>query len=231
MVLGVVPGGLIAIAGDYIKVLVPPTIVYDYVYHTFVDGLTWVSKDGLTGLVDTMGNIVVPLEYSAVEFFSDGLAAVSKDGKWGYVDRSGNVVIPLSFTSAADFSEGLAAVGSSEHDGKCGYIDTAGNVVIPFEYDWAFNFKNGYAQVRNDRDYYYIDKTGRVQPYDFMNQYSSGYMLVRIGSWEDGLYGLLGSESQVLLPVEYDYIDWYDTDGLFIVQKNGLFGVVRLTSG
>jgi len=42
-------------------------------------------SDGLWGLVDTTGRVVVPLEYAALGLLSEGMVAAQKDGKWSFL--------------------------------------------------------------------------------------------------------------------------------------------------
>ena len=57
------------------------------------------------GYINQGGEIVIKLQFDAVENFSKGLARVLKDNKWGYISREGQF-----FNQVRGFSEGLAAV-------------------------------------------------------------------------------------------------------------------------
>lgn len=41
------------------------------------------------GIVDTLGNEIIPLIYDDVEDFCQGLARVQKDGKWYQMNKMG----------------------------------------------------------------------------------------------------------------------------------------------
>lgn len=131
------------------------------------------------GFVDTSGNLVIPIQYTAVGSFSDGLAPVYvggadlmctglSGGKWGYINREGQTVIKPQFKTAASFSEGLAVV--SFDDVNYGWIDTSGKFAIKLRrLTIASSFHDGVARIRGEsgyvpgwNDFGYITKGGEV---------------------------------------------------------------------
>ncbi len=94
------------------------------------------NADGLCGVMDGNGNILVPLEtgyyfdesydYGYDIYFKEGLQVLIKDGKYGFLDEKGNEAIPFVWDYAENFGNGLAWVVK---DGKRAYIDHSGNVV------------------------------------------------------------------------------------------------------
>ncbi|MBR1549902.1 MAG: WG repeat-containing protein [Bacteroidales bacterium] len=123
--------------------------IYDEV-GAFRQGRALVRKGDLYGIVDTLGRIVLPIEYHShsdrgVKYtYFDGLALVEKDHQYGFVDLDGHFVVPLILQSAYPFSEGSAAV---QHDGLWGYIDTTGNLTLPLIFDRASPFQYQRADV------------------------------------------------------------------------------------
>lgn len=121
------------------------------------------------GLIDTVGNIIVPCVYKRIGRFTDNLACIQNDSdRWGFIDESGNVVIsPIYKNFYPEFSDGLANVQNDS--GKYGYIDKRGNTVLPFIYKNASGFSEGLAGVVNDLDKKgYIDKQGKLKiPFGF----------------------------------------------------------------
>lgn len=139
-----------------------------------VAGMHYGDKDGF-GLVDTMGNEVIPCVYSAVSQLYNGLALVEDNLKCGFFDATGKEVISFGkYSTALPFSEGLAAVRSQ---GRMGYINPSDEVVIPFKYDRCYPFSDGYAIVRNKGKYGMINKAGEeVIPclYDKLSPFKHG---------------------------------------------------------
>jgi uncharacterized protein len=69
-------------------------------------------QNGLMGLKDADGNIIIPAEYDEVCTFPDGesLAVVKRDGKFGYVERGCKPVTELKYDDAYDTVNGYATV-------------------------------------------------------------------------------------------------------------------------
>ena len=123
-----------------------------------------VRIDDRYGIIDTLGGIVLPIEYQNLVnsgekyLYHDGLALVEKDSLLGFVDLDGNPVTERLFSRAYAFSDGLAAVCL---DGRWGYIDTHGQPFLPFIFDLAAPFKYQRAEVWFNNQRYTIDTQGR----------------------------------------------------------------------
>lgn len=105
------------------KVVIEPA--FDFA-DKFDDGLAIVqieidssTGDRLYGVIDTLGNEVIPIEYDYIRPMSEGLFPVHKGDKIGFFDRNGDPIIPFQNKIFGSFHNGLAAV---KIDGKYGYI-------------------------------------------------------------------------------------------------------------
>ncbi|MCF6404499.1 SEL1-like repeat protein [Chitinophaga filiformis] len=69
-------------------------------------------ENGLMGLKDSNGNILIPAEYDEVFIFpeEESFAVVKRGGKYGYVNRSGQPVTALKYDDAFDTFKGYAIV-------------------------------------------------------------------------------------------------------------------------
>lgn len=132
------------------------------------------AENGLLGLADMYGNVVVSPEYLRILYRESGLyLACSQSGFWGFLDKDGKVVIDFKYNNALPFSEGLAAVSNGT---AWGFINETGKQVIPFIYDKvqplnhshqmsAENsgaFCSGIAVVQAGRFWGVIDKNGEI---------------------------------------------------------------------
>ena len=115
------------------------------------DGLIVYRDDnGLYGVKDTCGNIVINPMYKEMYPFSCGLSMVRNQSYgYAYVNRYNEVVVPFGKYSWCDsgFVCGYARVvkySIIDEKDKWGIIDTKGNVVVPFEYDKIWVLKEGY---------------------------------------------------------------------------------------
>lgn len=169
----------------------------------YKDGFYAIKSDGGGyGLMDTKGNIVVPIEYDLLGGLSEGLCiAVRNKGErtasgyslksmCGFIDTNdGKVSIPLQYEEVRPFSEGLAAV---QDGGKWGYINKQGDLVIPYKYKKAYDFHEKLAFVKTDDGYVIIDKQGNTIQH---------------------------------LP-NYEYFGEMFCEGLAVIERNGKWGYV-----
>ncbi len=132
------------------------------------------SASGKFGFKNIKGEVVIDPVYNLAMDFSEGYAAVNigyetgydqyfysviilNDGKWGFINEKGEVVIPITFGSVTSFSEGLAGVENRL------YIDKTGEVEFTLEkyYDEIHPFAGGVALVGRNKQYGYIDHSGK----------------------------------------------------------------------
>lgn len=155
--------------------------LYDKV-NPFVKGYATVSRGEHYGIIDSEGNIVLPLEYEYSVMcnncyrFMEGRAVVMKNGKYGFIDETGQVVIPIEYERCFGFSQGRAPV---QLNGKWGYIDTEGVLVVPHIFDAASPFKYGRAEV------YYQGHTSKINPDGRCVKACQGFPVWRIVNIED----------------------------------------------
>jgi hypothetical protein len=74
-------------------------------------GCAWgraaVMAEGYWGVIDELGNQIVPRQYDEIRPFHDGLAVVGRDGRYGYIDRDGHEVVERQFTYTTGLSDGM----------------------------------------------------------------------------------------------------------------------------
>lgn len=127
--------------------------------------------DGPEGIIDSKGNVIIPLVYDRIGNFNEGLVPCCKNGKYGYIDINNNVVIAFQFDRAFSFHDGLAKV---ENDNNFGFINVLGEIIIPFHYQkQLFNdcFQNGYTTIDSNGKYGIINTKGTIIipfEYDFV---------------------------------------------------------------
>ena len=159
----------------------------------------------------------------------DSLTVFFRQGLRGYLNaNTGEVVIPEQYLRAWVFSEGLAAV--VDGSGKVGFINKDNEVVVPFVYPYDskksidYLFQGGLCAMIDEQGMCgLIDATGHwvVEPvYDYIWSPKHGkYRVVK----QDGKYGLLEENLDLLFPIVYDNIEvaWEEADGL-LISKDGI---------
>lgn len=104
-----------------------------------------------------------------------------------------------------------------EEDGKYGFrLRKTGEIVVPAEYDAYHAFRYGYGGVRQKTDdgynWQYVDIRGNVLDYDYIQGFHGLTSIVS----KDGKYGVINTDSQVIVPLVYDEMyetGDYDADG------------------
>jgi len=128
----------------------------------FENGLAYVIKDDLYGLIDIDGEYIVEPQYAQIWYAQAGnWALVTTEGKHGFVNSDGEVILPIEYQQVLRFQDNRAAIMRNE---TWAYINQNGQKVTAFEYLLAWNFNEGLARViSNQGDAMFIDKTGEVE--------------------------------------------------------------------
>lgn len=212
--------------------------IYDKKFTFDKDGYAKVVKYGKSGVINVVGDEVIPLKYDDIitflscRVFEQGIVKVKLNGKYGFVDKTGKEVIPLKY-DAADiyYSEGLARVKLS---GKWGCIDKSGRVVIPLIYDNLGTFSYGLAMVNQGGKFGFVDILGRViipLKYDdaisFGEYYGEGEPLT--GVKLNGKWGFIDISGIEVIPLIYDFVSIFSGTTVdvelngekFCIDKNG----------
>ena len=137
------------------------------------------KKDGLVGLIDTLGNEVIPPQFSAIEKLDgDTLFKVLKF-KQGIYNINQGLITPTEYDDIAPFKNTFAqAVKNS----KKGLLNRKGELVAPVEFE-SFQFQDEFVKAFQGQkmNYYEMDNDERLTLIDV---YPEVYTL-RIGYEEE----------------------------------------------
>lgn len=110
------------------------------------------KPDGLKGLIDKTGKVVLPPKYTNILPFENGYAPVkNRFNYWGMIDHLGAEVVPLKNNKVGVFSEGVIPVQSSSHL-YWYYVAPQKGIVLKGPYKKAGAFNGGYALVTDKYD-------------------------------------------------------------------------------
>lgn len=123
------------------------------------NGLAPVSIENKVGLINPLGEVVIPFEYESIANSTVNAYSVSKDGKWGFITKNHHVLIPIEYDLVSDFIENVCAV---KLNGKWGFIDLLNQIVIPLQYDGCTDFRAGYAGVVMDEKWGLINTSNEL---------------------------------------------------------------------
>ena len=108
------------------------------------------QEEGLCGLKNQVGEIVIPPQYKEIQPFSCGLALVrNSQYQYAYINIANKQVIPFGKYTWCDsqFTCGFARITEYHHlegNNKWGIIDTLGNIIVPSKYDNIWAIKEEY---------------------------------------------------------------------------------------
>lgn len=105
------------------------------------------QENGLYGLKDCNGNVIISPQYKEMYPFCCGLALVRNNkSQHGYINKENKLIVPFGLYSWCDpqFVCGYARVvryNIIKEKDEWGIIDTEGNIIVPIIYDkiWALN--------------------------------------------------------------------------------------------
>ena len=208
------------------------------------------------GLIDRMGNYILPPSYQVWEEAASYIITQSEHGTYqsGYYDKASGTLVYPEYEDVIDNQRvNESALIAVKEDGKWGYVSREGNqVVIPFLYDIIRDFQDGYALVDHaptslsgvqpdGNHYQLIDKSGQavplpddVKPVGVPNE-DGTLIITKHGStkeqekqaiWGTVLYGLADTWGRIVLPPQYGYIADF-SDGLAaFCTSSHLWGVL-----
>jgi len=119
----------------------------------FRENRALISKEGLSGFIDTTGAEIIPLKYQLLDAYSEGLATAGfvdlkkMEFNSGYINRAGDFQIQPTFENLSAFQEGSACAKEGE---LYGFINTQGEYFIPPAFEETNVFAGGLAAVKKN---------------------------------------------------------------------------------
>ena len=189
---------------------------YDLEEVLFDHGLIKVRSAFKYGIVDKLGNVIIPCIYDWIGRFNynvsdckSGIASAEIGNKWGYIDSSGNILVPFQYSYADTFSyKGIAAVA---HNGKYGHIDYNNREITPFIYEKT-TINAGLSKVKMDNKWGVVNEFGQeVIPciYEELGYFQEGLAAVE----RYNKYGFINSNGDLVIPLIYDNVGSF-SDGI-----------------
>jgi len=118
------------------------------------------EQDGLLGLKDSNGNVLVSSIYQDIYQFTDeGIAVVQKEGLYGYLKNNGQEIIPCRYNDACDaFLVNGKLYGEVLHDGKWGVLGIESDQwSIPAAHDEQEKLFGGLFNVKKNEHYHVLN--------------------------------------------------------------------------
>ncbi|OFY28499.1 MAG: hypothetical protein A2X01_10070 [Bacteroidetes bacterium GWF2_35_48] len=195
------------------------------------ENYSWTWKDGLKGVCDKSGVIIIPNKYDEITAFKDSLAWTYKDGNKGLIHVSGKIIIPNEYDEITNFKKGMAW---TYKDGQKGLISKDGVVLIPGKYDEIAHFRENLFWTWKDGNKGLIGKDGTIfipNKYDDIKYEDNG----TFKCYKDGSVSLLSNLANLPeiedketkkdkgLIITDDGIQVSDGSGTVIINKDSIF--------
>lgn len=172
--------------------------VLDYKDAKFIaDKLIKVKKADKTGVIDTQGSVIIPVEYDNIQTLTDDSLLVSKDKKHGVVDLNNKVIIPLQYDDV--LLRKNAYFLRKEH--KTGLADLQGQLLTPIDFDNITRLNERFAKVYLDGEYQLFDLIkGELLPEKYSNILTRGNQLFEVISNNKQVTTLNGKGKVIISP-------------------------------
>lgn len=184
--------------------------ILEYKYDEYIllkNGYCIMKLDGLYGLINQKGEIVVETKYVNLGYnLGDYLIYSSSGAYYGYMDFDGNIVLKDTYSDAYDFIGGYGSVQNAQTK-KYEVIDRTGKVMHSIECDGLTPYINGRAIYKKGDLYGLIDLKGKVlcEPkFRYISDfYDDGYAVVRD---TNNLYGVIKLSTKYKIQPTYKNI-------------------------
>lgn len=201
------------------------------------------------GLIDSLGNLVIPMEYNAI-FPLNNTLMVQKDNKWGMINYENKILVALSYDSYTIDSYHqsiepqkmvnvffLTLNGSKNYNPSYSFdalFSAKDNKLILLNNYDNLNHEYSWSQIEGvSKRFIMISKNGKkgllnehyqeIVPPNFeifeFNRNSKGPFRVS----QSGKFGFLDRNFKEIIPLEYDYAESFQSDSTALVFKNGAF--------
>jgi len=171
------------------------------------------------GLINYIGDLVVPCHYEEVSAVSCGRVSVGHKDRRLVLDCNGELVFEANqYDMMHNFKGNLAFVTiESDNSFVAGFINIDGRIVVPLEYGGGCHFRDGLIVVhrKSDGASRLIDVDHRTvyePPPDSgwkMSEYSGG--VISVDQQQDGKKFLIDIRGEILMPPQEEYtpfISW-----------------------
>jgi hypothetical protein len=208
-----------------------------YVPIKFTDDMYPLRRDGMYGVVNENGDVIVGFMYSYIEpEWVNGLAQASGSGGIGFIDANDRTIIPLEYKKCTGFSDGLYVLTGKD---VCDAYDEMGNLILRRENTTAFDylgslFSDGLAAVYaykypGYRGFIDLDKNVAIEcQFDeiYPDQFTSGVIGVKV----DQAWGVINTRGEYVVPLSKENyaIVWIGPKNILMHKASGGTDVLDL---
>lgn len=225
------------------KMLIEP--IYNDVSNFDKHGLAKVIKKLKWGIINTMGNIIVPIEFEREAYIfslwesSEYIVTCKSSGILGLeeicgvYDRKGKLILPVIYDEIKDRYRFRPEKNEYPYfhvsfKKQWGVVDKNNNVIIPFSYqdeDCIRDYTNGFAAVKvNERWGFLNDKGLQVIPFQYekVNDFKGTLFEVR----NKAKWGAVDANNVFKIPMDFENLQYLE-NGYYGAEKNDKWGILN----
>lgn len=190
-----------------------------------------VSIGGYFGIINSEGDIIVPLEYEDARYLFDDLFAICKKGenKFGVINFEGDIIIPFDFKYITSDGHFIKCYSEANRTIKIrqrysGYIGPLNEYTNLGNLDWynkqgtliyTDKDSNAYAcgkflRIKSNKKFGLVDDHGKIKiscNYDEIRFLFGNYYMVRKGDNKEWATGIIDEDGNLIIDLKYKYIE------------------------
>jgi hypothetical protein len=208
---------------SYLNELTTPSVMLDYTQHDqqFQREAYLICQDCEWGYMDTLGQVIVPPQYTFAKDFINNVGIVECNGKWGMVSREAKVLIPCDY-DGVQFLENTdnSIVKVYIQEPKYGLVDTLGQLTVSAVYDEIGLFSEGRLAVRRNGMWGFVDRNGlEVIPCRFreVHNFKEGLAAVKLGTG----WGFIDKQGNVEIDFTYKKAGNFSSGLSWVANEKG----------
>lgn len=218
---------------DFKEVVTPKYSYIRQVQDVFVasTGSSFYDSRGNVGLIDSNGGVILPFEYSSIEFATSGLVWIHKEQEIGLATTEGKVLFTPRYGKVEKFINGFAKVNNGHwyeyeedygrhsvrtvtefSEGKLGLINSDGVLILPPLYDSITVLENNHIKVSKQIEI------------------KSNNSKIHVSGTTNYIGDLLIKDcngNHIFASKKYDWQEDFDTEGKSKIYYNGNIGVIN----
>jgi hypothetical protein len=188
---------------------------YPFLNNSAIIGVRNENYELRYGVIDTLGNLVLPIEHDIISFPINGYyITYKKDKGKGVFSLKGEQIVPCTYSRIEMVEDTFSIVEKENKFGCYNLIDK--KEILPCQYDKITIFTNQILSVEYGNKVAYFDKTGKALTpfkYDFAGDFSDGLAAVSV----NGKYGYIDTTGNEKIPIHFDYVHDFN-DGMAVVE-------------
>jgi hypothetical protein len=197
--------------------------IWTYRFNGFYKIYDMSQPGSVVGLIDSLGNIRVPVEYEEIYALKNNLL-IKKEGKWGVIDKQVRSIIPPEYDGYNYESEDIICFTRGEKL-VIVYSTTTEKLTALDEYDEIINIDQlqqyGVTAFKKDQKIGFIDKHYKeIVPaiYDMVGEYYPSLNKNPTLVYRNSKWGYINAAAKEVIPCKYDYAERFDETGITLVQ-------------